>query len=298
MKISFKMRRPIITVIVNFYNNRREAVRTLYSLTSKYQNVSELDYRVIAIDNNSSEPLDKDFVKSFGSNFQYIFFNNDLPSPCRAINYAVTLSKTPFVVICIDGARILSPGILRYMMKGVKLGQNPFIYTLGMHIGAKPQNYLLEEGYNQDIEDKLLETINWQEDGYELFKISSLALSSLNGFFSPISESNCYLIRKTDFIDLKGYDEQFSGKGGGLVNLDFFNRVQESEKFQNIMLLGEATFHQFHGGIATNVPMNKHPWAEMENEYKRIRHKNFNSISKTTEFYGCFLSEIHSNLLK
>jgi hypothetical protein len=296
MRIKSKIRKPVLTVVVNFFNNRREADRTLFSLSSAYQNVSEKLYRVIAVDNNSTEPLDNNFVKSFGSNFSYIFYKNEFPSPCKSINFAVKKAKTPFVVICIDGARILSPGILNYMIKGVKLAENPFIYTIGMHIGHKPQNYLIEEGYNQDVEDKLLETTNWKKNGYELFKISSKALSSPNGYFSPINESNCFLMRKEDFFSLGGYDEQFVSNGGGLVNLDFFNKVSEGDKFQHIMLLGEATFHQFHGGVATNVLMSEHPWEEMVKEYKRICHKEFIGIKKVQEFYGCLLFEYHSKL--
>lgn len=288
MKIRIHKHFPLITVIVNFYNNKREAVRTLYSLTSKYQDVSQQLYNVIVLDNNSSESLDNAFVKKFGSNFRYLYFKNEFPSPCRAINYGVQIAKSPFVVICIDGARILSPGILKYMLKGISLESNPFIYTLGMHIGSKPQNYLIEEGYNQDIEDDLLNKVNWQDDGYKLFDISCMALSSKNGFFSPINESNCFLIRKDDFLNIGGYDERFVSKGGGLVNLDFFNQIQESKKIQNIMLLGEATFHQFHGGIATNVRMNEHPWNEMIKEYKLIRGKDYVSIYKTPDYYGKF----------
>jgi len=98
---------PIISIIINFYNMRREAERTLYSLTSGYQKgVDPEDYEVIAIDNGSTEPLDKDWVKSFGNNFRYVYFNSESPSPCAAMNYAVDLAGTEFITCCIDGARI------------------------------------------------------------------------------------------------------------------------------------------------------------------------------------------------
>ena len=41
-----------------------------------------------------------------------------------------------------------------------------------MHIGEKTQNESVEEGYNQETEDKLLATIDWQQNGYQLFNIS------------------------------------------------------------------------------------------------------------------------------
>ena len=36
------------------------------------------------------------------------------------------------------------------------------------------------------------------------------------------------------------------------------------------MLFGEATFHQFHGGVATNVSIEQHPSESMEREYTQI----------------------------
>ena len=46
----------------------------------------------------------------------------------------------------------------------------------------------------------------------------------------------------------------------GLVNLDFFRQVVESSLCTSGILLGEGTFHQFHGGVATNVSLDEHPW--------------------------------------
>ena len=36
------------------------------------------------------------------------------------------------------------------------------------------------------------------------------------------------------------------------------------------MLLGEGTFHQVHGGVATNVKMLEHPMEKYQEEYQRI----------------------------
>lgn len=298
MKINFFKKKPLMTVVVNFYNNQREAKRTLYSLTHNYQNVSADLYQVLAIDNNSTEPLGEDFVKSFGPNFRYLFYKNDLPSPCKAINYGVKISKTPYVVICIDGARILSPGILKNMIYGIKLTQNPFIYTIGLHIGCKPQKYLIEEGYNQHVEDEIIKETNWEKNGYELFNISSIAPSSKNGYFSYINESNCFLLMAREFISVGGYDERFKSIGGGYSNIELFNRLNQIKRYQNIMLLGEATFHQFHGGVVTNASYkNRLPLLrEMEKEYKLfVGDKIINSKVKPM-YIGKVFPEYHKNL--
>ena len=287
-----------ISVIVIFYNMRREAQRTLHSLTAAYQEgVGEKDYEVLAIDSGSPEPLDKAWVEGLGPNFRYTFFKASHPSPAEAINHGVRQARYRNVAICIDGARILSPGILKYMKLGLKAYANPFIYTLGMHIGHKPQNLLLEEGYNQQVEDELLSKIDWKANGYELFGISSLALSSKHGYFSTLAESNCLCLKKETFWKAGGYDERFTSPGGGIVNLDFFNAVHELPGVAPVMILGEATFHQFHGGVATNVTMDNHPLKEMMKEYFTIRHKEYVTNKRFPEYIGWISRNYHAGLV-
>lgn len=276
-----------LSVVVIFYNMRREARRTLYSLTKTYQqNSSGISYEVIAIDNGSTEPLGEDFVKSYGENFRYVYFDTSTPSPCKALNYGAQIAQGKLISLCIDGARILSPGILHYSMLASRLYENPFIYTLGMHIGFKPQPDLVEENYSQIDEDKLIASVDWEQDGYSLFDISSVALSSDKGYFSKLIESNCVTMRQSAYEKIGGFDERFTSAGGGLTNLDFFNRINENGDINSVMLLGEATFHQFHNGTATNVPRKNHPWGKMAEEYLIIRGKPFEPHYRKPVYFG------------
>jgi len=197
-----------LSVVIIFHNMRRESQRTLYSLTQTYQQkTSGISYEVIAIDNGSRLPLDYEYVHSLGDNFRYVFLENSLPSPAKALNHGVKISNGKLVTLCIDGARILSPGIIYYSNLSSKLFDNVFAYTLGLHIGLKPQNYLVEEGYSQEDEDKLLKSIDWKQDGYLLFDISSPGLSGRQGFFSNVSESNCMTISRQNYERIGGFDE-------------------------------------------------------------------------------------------
>lgn len=276
-----------LSVVVIFYNMRREAARTLYSLSKQYQKSSDrFQYEVIAVDSGSPEPLDEAAVKNMGENFRYQYFDAHTPSPCEALNYGVNLAKGRLVTLCIDGARILSPGILHYSMLASRLSEDPFIYTLGMHIGLKPQPDLAEENYSQIDEDKLIASVDWKKDGYSLFDISSVALSSGKGYLSKLTESNCVTMRRSVYQEIGGFDERFESPGGGLTNLDFFNRINEMADVHPILLLGEATFHQFHNGTATNVPRKDHPWEKMAAEYSMIRGKSFKPYYRQPTFFG------------
>jgi glycosyltransferase involved in cell wall biosynthesis len=276
---------PLLSIIVIFYNMKREAPRTLFTLSSDYQqNVESNEYEVIVIDNGSKEPLNEDLVKSFGPNF-HLIRRDTSPSPAQAMNAAVEIAKGSLIMLCIDGARMLSPRIISYTLKAFKAFDNPIVATPAYHLGPKLQNISMTEGYNQDTEDRLLETINWEENGYSLFQIACLAGSSRGGWFLPLSESNCITLPKSQFIKLKGFDERFISPGGGYVNLDFYKRACEATS-PLVMLFGEGTFHQFHGGVATNVPQNQHPGGMFHDEYVQLRRKDFNPPDNNPVLFG------------
>jgi glycosyltransferase involved in cell wall biosynthesis len=287
-----KRKKPGLSVIAIFFNMRREAPRTLHSLSRGYQQLDASSrYEVLAIDNGSTTPLSAIAVRSFGPEFQYHYMDTDHPSPCATINQFIANAHFDNVMILIDGARILSPGIINLTYSALSAFPHPFIYTLGMHIGAKPQNYLVNEGYNQSMEDALFESIDWRSNGYSLFSISSVGLSSREGFFSRLTESNCFTLRKDDFVKAGLYQAQFQSPGGGLCNLEVFNRLNTLEWIQPVMLLGEATFHQFHGGVATNVPLDQHPWKAMEKEYARIVGENYRHKFRSPLYFGALHGE-------
>jgi glycosyltransferase involved in cell wall biosynthesis len=282
-----KSQKPLLSIVVIFYNMQREAQRTLYSLSSQYQQLADdFSYEVIAIDNGSTEPLCEEMVTAYGKQFRYIYFNAKTPSPCDALNFGVDQARGKYVMICIDGARILSPGILHYAKLTFSTFEHPFVYTVGMHIGEKPQNYLVEQGYSRAEEDKLIASVDWRVDGYKLFDISCFAFSSGNGFFATSSESNCFAIKKSDYQRLGGYNSTFKSAGGGVANLDFFNRANQCASLQPVKLLGEATFHQFHGGTATNVPMKDHPWKSMAAEYEHIYGRSYEIYERAPIYFG------------
>jgi hypothetical protein len=276
---------PALSVIVVFHNMAREAPRTLFTLSAEYQRgVCPANYEVIVVDVGSRAPLEESFVQSFGGNFR-LFSARAAPSPVAAVNRAACLARGDAIVLCIDGARMLSPGILRYMLDAFKIWNDPVVATLGWHLGPKIQNDSMLEGYQQAAEDKLLDSVDWRSDGYELFRISSLAGSSKNGWFCPICESNCVAVRKEAWTRLGGLHEGFVSPGGGLVNLDFY-REACSQLDPLVTLLGEGTFHQFHGGVATNVPWKDHPKDAFNAEYTAIRGRAFSILEKSATYLG------------
>lgn len=277
----------MLSVVVGFYNNRREAPRTLHSLTRSYQrDVAGLEYEVIAVDNGSGQPLDAAVVRAFGPEFRHQYTATTSVSPAQALNEACREARGEELLVVIDGAHILSPGILGNASRAFALFPAPFIATVPFHLGPKVQNESVLEGYDQQVEDLLLERSNWMQDGYRLYSVTGAFSDAGNGWFGGLFETGCFGIRKRDFLSLGGFDERFASRGGGLVNLDFFQRALARSELEYVMLMGEGTFHQFHGGVASNAPRAVHPWAEFHEEYRRIRGESFARVPRSPFLLG------------
>jgi len=264
----------MLSVIVVFHDMQREAPRTLETLSPAYQRgVTAADYEVIAVDVGSEPPLAEPLVRASGGQFRLLRFPRT-PSPAAAVNAAVRTARGAAVMVCIDGARMLTPGVVRLARMALAGFPERFAATASWHLGPKVQNESMLEGYDQTIEDRLLDSVDWRGDGYRLFEIGCLAQSSAAGWLGPIDESNAIALRREAWDRLGGYDERFMSPGGGLVNPDFFKRACDLLG-PPVILLGEGTFHQFHGGVATNTPRVHRPVRPMLEEYRTIRGKAF-----------------------
>jgi glycosyltransferase involved in cell wall biosynthesis len=292
----FKLfKKPKLSIILVAYKMSREVPRTLESLSIDYQrNIKQKDYEIILVENVSDELLDSKELKKLYPNLRYFLNTKNPSSPSYALNYGLKKSKGRHIAFCIDGARMFSPRILDGILKTSQLYKEYVVATHAFHLGHEVQSCSFAKGYNQDKEDKLLKSVPWKENGYYLLDISVFAASSSGGWFSSIAESNCIAMpRKSAFI-LQGYSEQFITLGGGYANLDFYKRAQALAHHQLVYLLGEGTFHQVHGGVATNQP--NPPIREYAEEYATIRGKRFTitALPENIAYIG-FVSMVASN---
>lgn len=282
-------KRPRLSIIVVMHDMRREAARTLLSLTPAYQRgIDGASYEVLVIDNNSSAPLDADWVRSFGPQFRYLYHETASKSPVGAINRGARLARGDQLGIVIDGARILTPGVLQLARVAAAGFAEPVVATLNWLLGPKMQHLAAEEGYDQAVEDRMLADAGWPDDPYALHRISVLGGSSASGYFHPLAESNGLFLSRALFDRLGGYDERFDSDGGGLANLDFYRRACDAAGTDLVVLLGEGTFHQIHGGIMTNAPKDdkKARWNRFAAEYERIRGEPFQRSQKQPIYMG------------
>jgi len=274
-----------LSIVVACFNMKRELPRTLKTLSPEYQQLPANRYEVIVADNGSTEPFDLDLCQSISPNISFRSYQTDSMSPALALNDSLARASGRLLGVMIDGARMASPGLLRSALEASRFAPQPIVATWGFHLGHEVQMESVRSGYCQGTEDQLLESVDWQGDGYSLFEISCFAGSSRrDGWSSPPNESNAMFMSPGAWHALGGFDTRFETPGGGLVNLDLWNRAVTQPDSSLIMLLGEGTFHQVHGGAATSAVQPK--WPAFSAEYKRITGEPYKRPSPPSLMFG------------
>lgn len=271
-----------LSVIVNFHDMRREAERTLTSLTSAYQrDIDTLEYEVLCIDNASQVPLDAGWIAGFGPQFRLIRSTAPAASPCAALNQAALEARGRYLALMIDGAHVLTPGVLRETLAAWREDPRAVIALRHWFVGGD-QRWLAAAGYTRQSEDSLFERIHWPNNGYEMFRIGAPIGEQPEPWFDGLTESNCLLLPTALFDRIGGFDAAFTEPGGGFANLDLWRRASDAAEGALVALVGEASFHQFHHGTTTNVPdaakdANVRRYAA---DYERLRGQAFQGVHR------------------
>jgi hypothetical protein len=243
---------PEVSIVLVSYNMPRQLRRTLVSLSPGYQIACpEGRCQIILIDNGSAvppSPADMDVPRL---QVEFHHWCDAPPSPVAAVNFGISRARAPYIAVMIDAARMVSPGLIDASVAACKLHSRPIVATYNYHLGSRPQQQAVREGYDEAAEAQLLRSIDWPADGYRLFDVAVPELGKPWPW--PMLETNALFMPRIMWEELGGYDPLFSGPGGGAVNHDAFWRACALPGAQLIRIGGEATFHQVHGGIATNA---------------------------------------------
>ncbi|HEX5095527.1 MAG TPA: TylF/MycF/NovP-related O-methyltransferase, partial [Acidimicrobiia bacterium] len=280
-----------LSVVVVFYNMRREAARTLHSLSRAYQEgLDGVAYEVIVVENGSApdQKLGADYVTSFGPEFRYVDLDDAArPSPVYALNHGAALATGNAVAFMIDGAHVLTPGVLRNGLLGLSAYEPSVVVTQQWYVGPGQQGDEMRTGYDQAFEDKLFDRIGWPSDGYRLFEIGHFIGD--RDWLDGLWESNCIFATRALLDQVGVFDEAFSVAGGEYANLDFYERLVANPRTTMVSILGEGSFHQVHGGTTTNqldTDGRRARIVSYAERYKDLRGRNYKGPGKTIHYIG------------
>jgi hypothetical protein len=258
----------VLSVVVVVHDMARELPRTLRTLDPTFQQgIAPHDYEVVVVDNGSAEPVDASALP-FSGTLRVERIDPAPPSPALAANRGIEVAAGTLVGLVVDGARMASPRLLATARRAALLTDRPVITAPAYHLGEVPHMRAAEVGYDQRAEDALLAGCGWEDDGDALFGVSTFAGSSHRGWFGPMGESSSLFLDRSRWEELGGLDEAFDLPGGGLVNHDLYRRACSLPGIELVQMLGEGTFHQFHGGAAT---ARRFTWDDMHDQYVALR---------------------------
>jgi hypothetical protein len=192
------------------------------------------------------------------------------------------------VALMIDGAHILTPRVLAYALQAVQVFPCPVVAVRRLYLGPGQQPETILDGYCQEIEDDLLAQIRWPQDPYRLFEIGVSMSEARFVWFGRLYESNCLIMPRRVYRAIGGSDERFDLPGGGFLNLDLYSRSLAYPGAQLVVLLGEGSFHQVHGGMTTNAtPDEVEKRVQLyRDQYRQVRGKDYVPPNVTAEFFG------------
>ncbi len=282
-----------LSVIVAAFDMAREMPRTLHSLSRTYQrDVDDLAYEVIVVDNGSSadQRLEVAGVEAFGPEFRLVSLDDDAhPSPTSALNKAIASARGDAFALMIDGAHMLTPGVLSHGMRGLKAYAPAVVATQQWYLGPGQQPDAVASGYDQSFENRLLESISWPENGYRLFEIGHFIGN--RDWLDGMHESNCLFAPRSLLAQTGAFDDGFSMPGAGYANLELYERLAAHPGTTLVTILGEGSFHQVHGGTTTNdgvLDERRAKTFRYSEHYQELRGRRMQGPPRNLHYVGSF----------
>ena len=104
--------------------------------------------------------------------------------------------------------------------------------------------------------------------------------------FCVYAQNKVSIVENDNTFQLYNNGNPYYIKGAGAKSN--FKQAVESAKLEPCVLLGEGSFHQIHGGVATNVTIEAHPGVAFAEEYQNIRGYAYRSPSYEPFYAGRF----------
>ncbi len=280
--------RPRLSIIVIAYEMAAQLERTLETLRpGRQRGASAGDYEVLVVENRSGDCLSPAARAALAPNARYFLRDEASRSPVPAINFAFGEARATRVGLIIDGARMLSPGVVRTSLDAFRISEDALVAVPGYHLGDRQQHLHEDAAAARAAEDALLASVDWRRDGYELFRIATFSGANARGYLQPMMECNCVLASARNFARIGHADPDFMLPGGGGVNLHIYRSLGMLPGTRLFVLPGEGSFHQSHGGVTTTAHAGRR--ANIERHRAQLQAKwpgGFHGLRREPELLG------------
>lgn len=238
-----------LSLVVVYYDIPQQIERSLLSYSPEYQGVAPDELEVILVDNGSTMPLPDDLQTRFPHVSQIIRLEGK-PSPVFALNEGARAARFDMVAFMIDGAHMLSPGVVRNAREIWGMFEQPVISVPQYILGAESQNLVTRDNAF-DVESEDLANLGWPADGYRLFDYAVFPGEYYHRTYTEAIETNCLITTRAVLDKYGAFDQRYDEPGGGFANLEIFSRLTHAPDNTFVVLPGEGSFHQDHGGTTT-----------------------------------------------
>ncbi len=241
--------------MVVVYDMPVQAMNTLHSLSPGHQRgVADHDYEVVVVENMSENTLDPAEVHALGANMRYLLRDEPGQSPAPAINAGARAARGRSVALLVDGARMVTPGVVSNILAAQRVAGTPVVSVPGYHLGEQLHQEAVPTGYTAGQEQEALAELDWRADGYRLFDMAVLSASCREGYLRPIGGEQLHRRARAGCSTHSAASTSASSRrGGGFVNLDFYRRRSRSRDTDPAARRGDLP----------PVPRRCHHWANL-----------------------------------
>jgi len=302
-----------LSLVVVAFDMADQLANTVESL-ARQEGLGPGRIELILVDNGSNPGVDDALTAAFGGESRVLKIEDAGVSPASGVNRGIAASTGRHVGLIVDGARMASPGLCGWALRGLNLASRCVVTAPAFLLGADGADGAAggaggggadgaaggggadgdrrgttgrggtPAARTPDADAELLDRIDWRSDPRRLFGASRLAPSSGRGLFGPMGESSSLFMARELWDELGGVDEGFASPGGGLMNHDLYLRACALPESELVVLLGEGTFHQAHGGVASSAPGDAR--SAFKAEYERLRGRSHRPPTRAPVYLG------------
>lgn len=270
-----------ISVIIPTHNHSWELDKTLFSLEKQY-GMNHDEYQIIIINTNPKDKETEEVAKKYYKDFRNIRLINSLDKRAKTIRnatYGMNLGVRqyavgPILLLCVDSARVPTPGVLRKTRNYFAMFGNDIVTTTTPYHFYK---HYSDPNFTPEECRRVFLKTRWDRDIYHLFNYAAHTNISRSGIHN---ESTWMGVHIRNYFKVGGHNETVYD-GWSDYNLDLWRRLTRPEPEGGIQIPGKTNNHWGKIGLGLEVHILEgeadfhlhHNLADAERDFSELKRK-------------------------